>query len=166
MNIFLNNLVSTIGLATTIIGFIYVGRKLQVLDDLVETVEKMKHNLNVISVFLVKKFSDFNYEDLKQYSPFQLTKHGEEFIASLGFDKVFAAEKENFFGAIDDDAPKKKYDVEISAIKSIYMLLDEPYMDFLKTYLYEHPDRKIERIAPTLGVYIRDHYLAEHPEIN
>jgi hypothetical protein len=33
MNIFIS-MVTSIGLASTIVGFIYVGRKLQILDDL------------------------------------------------------------------------------------------------------------------------------------
>ena len=51
-------------------------------------------------------------------------------------------------------------------ILSIYFLMDKPFMNFLKQYMYDHPDERIDRLAPTLGVYIRNHYLAEHPEIN
>ena len=98
---------------------IWVGRKLQVLDDLQATSEKIKHNVKVISDFLIAKAGDFNHSELQNYSPLALTENGEKFIRDLGFDKVFEANKADFFNCIDHDAPKLKYDVEISAIRSI-----------------------------------------------
>jgi hypothetical protein len=38
-------------------------------------------------------------------------------------------------------------------------------MKFLKVYFYNNPTRNLENTAPTLGVYLRDRYLADHPEI-
>ena len=169
MNIFsntVNGIISLLGLTTTVAGFIYIGRKLQILDELKKTVDVIKHNLKVVTDFLIKKFPDFNHEDLRNYSPVQLSEHGKGFITSIGFDAVFVENKKDFFGVIDDDLPKMKYDVQTSAIKSIYSLSDNAYMDRVKTYLYEHPDRKMDRVASTLGIYVRDAYLAEHPEIN
>jgi len=158
--------ISIIGFTSMIIGFIYIGRKLQILDELKETVDTIKHNLKIVTDFLMKKFPDFNHEDIHNYSPFRLSDHGMGFIKSLGFNRVFKENKKDFFNFIDSDAPKMKYDVQIGAIKSMYALSENAYMDFLKTYLYEHPDQKMDVIASTFAVYIRDHYLAEHPEIN
>ena len=84
-------------------------------------------------------------------------------MASIRF---FKEHKKDFFDFIDEEDPRVKYDVELSAIKSIYFLLDKTFMNFLKTYMYNHPEKRINSIAPTLGIYIRDYYLAEHPEIN
>ena len=162
-----SNLISTIGLASTmIIGFVYIGRKLQILDDIKGTIDKMKHNVKIIADFLTKKEPDFDNSKLKNYSPLQLTDEGLEFVMSLGFDKVFKNHQKDFFDFISEETPQVKYDVELSAIKSINFLLDKSFMNFLKTYMYNHPEKRLERMAPTLGVYIRDHYLAEHPEIN
>ncbi len=169
MNTFLNDfngVISVIGFTSMVVGFIYVGKKLQILDELKDTVDVIKHNLKVVTDFLIKKFPDFNHEDLRNYSPVQLSEHGKDFIMSIGFDMIFMENKKDFFEVIDDDSPKMKYDVQTSAIKSIYALSDKAYMDRVKTYLYDHPDRKMDRVASTLGIYIRDYYLAEHPEIN
>ena len=169
MNTFLNDIngvISVVGFTSMFIGFVYIGRKLQILDELRETVEVIKHNLKVVTDFLIKKFPDFNHEDLRNYSPVQLSEHGKGFIRSIGFDTIFMQNKKDFFGVIEDDLPKMKYDVQTSAIKSIYALSDKSYMDRVKTYLYDHPDRKMDRVAATLGIYVRDAYLAEHPEIN
>ncbi|HEU0080991.1 MAG TPA: hypothetical protein VFQ72_03125 [Candidatus Paceibacterota bacterium] len=38
-------------------------------------------------------------------------------------------------------------------------------MKFLKAYFYNNPARNLPNTAQTLGIYVRDLYLAEHPEI-
>ncbi len=159
------NIILAIGVSSIVISLIYIGRKLQILDDLKITMEKMKQNLNVVCNFLIKNNDNFDPNELKTLSPFQLTQIGKDFISGLGFDKVFKDHKADFLTFIDSEQPKLKYDVEASAIKSISVLYDKEYMQFLKVYFYNNPTRNFENTAPTLGVYIRDAYLAEHPEI-
>ena len=165
MNTSFISIVTLLGVASTVGGLIYVGRKLQVLDDLKETVDKIKLNLKVVSDFLTKDNAEFDPSELQSYSPYQLTPKGQELVKSLGFDSVFDKHQDEFFKFITSEEPKLKYDVELSAIKSIAALSDKEYMSFLKIYLYNNPSRSIENIAPTLGVYVRDKYLATHPEI-
>lgn len=159
------NIIITIGVTSVILGLLYIGRKLQILDDLQLTVNKIKTNVKVVSDFLTRNNSKFNSSELQMYSPLQLTDDGEKFIKEIGFDNVLAKNKPDFFRCIENDNPKLKYDVEISAIKSISALYDKEYMNFLKVYLYNHPNRNLQDTAPTLGVYVRDMYLKEHPEI-
>ena len=158
------NVITTIGVVSIIGGLIYIGRKLQILDTLTITTEKMKTNLNAIANHMIKGYN-FDPSELKTYSPIQLTDVGKEFIKTLGFDNVFEKNKKDFFSSIDNENPKLKYDVESAAIKSISVLYEKEYMNFLKVFFYNHPARNIENTAPTLGVYIRDQYLTEHPEI-
>lgn len=159
------SIITTVGVASTIGGFIYVGRKLQILDDLKVTVDTIKWNLKVVTDFLTRTNENFDASELKGYSPLTLTPEGEDSIKRLGFDVVFAKNKADFFDYIDGEKPKLKYDVEIAAIRSIFIFYDKEYMKFLKIFFYNTPKRNIENTAPTLGVYIRDKYLAEHPEI-
>ena len=159
------NTILAIGVPSIIGAFIYVGKKLQVLEDLKISVDKMKHNLSVVCNFLIKNSDDFSSSELKTLSPLQLTQEGNDLIKNIGFDKVFSEHRKDFFAFIDDEQPKLKYDVEIAAIKSIYFLYDKDFMQFLKIFFYNKPERNFENTAPTLGVYIRDAYLAEHPEI-
>ncbi len=154
-----------IGIVSIIGGLIYIGRKLQILDDLQELSKNMKHNIQVISNFLTRNNKGFNSSELKSMSPLTLTEEGNKFISELTFDDVFAENKQEFFGYIDSEKPKFKYDVENAAIKSIYALSDNDFMDFLKIFLYNNPNRTMDDTAPTLGVYIRDKYLEAHPEI-
>ena len=111
------NVITTIGVVSVITGLIYIGRKLQILDELKTTVDKIKNNLKVVSDYLVKNHNKFNPKELQTYSPLSLTDEGRKFIEQIGFDNVFTANKLDFFACIDSDHPKLKYDVEISAIK-------------------------------------------------
>lgn len=158
-------IIGTIGFASTICGLIFIGRKLQVLDDLDVTVHKMKFNMKVMCDFLTRNNSNFNPSELQALSPLQLTDAGKKLIADIGFDKIFRENQKEFFHCIDEEKPVLKYDVETTAIKSIYFLSEKPYLQALKIYFYNNPDRNLENTAPTLGVYVRDAYLVAHPEI-
>lgn len=160
-----NTFVSAVGFPVMVGWFIYIGRKLQVLDTVAKDVDILKHNSKVVSDFLTKNFSDFNPSELKANSPYQLTEKGMQFIKEIGFDKVFTENKKYFFDCIELNSPKLKYDVEAAALQSIYFLAEKSYMDFLKVYFYNNPERNMQNTAPTLGVYVRDKYLDEHPEI-
>jgi hypothetical protein len=159
------NIIITIGVAAVVGGLIYIGRKLQILDDLKITTDRIKANVKVVSDFLTRDNKNFNPTELQAYSPLRLTPEGEDFIKKTGFDKIFSENKADFFRCIEGEKPKLKYDVEIAAIKSISMLYDKEYMNFLKVLFYNTPSRSMENTAPTLGVYLRDKYLAVHPEI-
>lgn len=167
MNVFegMSELFALIGLPSMLGGFFFLGRKLQTLDSLHETTKGIKHNLAVVTNFLTRHHAEFDPSELQTLSPLQLTEGGKEFIESVGFDKVFAEHKEKFFQFINQEAPKFKYDVELAAIKSIIAFSQEPFMDFLKIYFYNNPNRSLDNVSPTLGIYIRDFYLLEHPEI-
>jgi hypothetical protein len=164
-NISVVDVIITIGVPAVVGCLIYIGRKLQILEDLKLTVDKIKGNVKVVSDYLVKNHNKFDPAELRAYSPILLTEQGQQFIRTIGFDNVFKERERDFFGCIDSEKPKLKYDVEAAAIKSIHILYEKPYMDFLKVYLYNNPKRSIENIAPTLGVYVRDKYLEKHPEI-
>ncbi len=165
-NLTMLNIITSIGFAAFIGAFIYIGRKLQVLDDLKETSDKMKENLNVVCNYLIKNNDSFDSKNLKTFSPMQLTEEGKGFIEKIGFRYVFEEHKKAFFDFIDSEQPKLKYDVETAAIKSIAALSDKDYMNFLKVFFYNNPLQNFQNTAPTLGVYVRDAYLAEHPEIS
>lgn len=159
------NLIQNVGIPVIVAALLYIGRKLQVLDGLEKTTGKIKSNVKVISDYLVRAHPDFSHDELQAYSPLKLTPGGKKLIKDLGFDNVFEQYKNEFFDFIDHDEPKQKYDVEVAAIKSISVFSNNDYMGFLKTFFYNNPERSIQNTAPTLGVYVRDKYLAEHTEI-
>jgi hypothetical protein len=161
----INSIVLVIGIPSIVVALVLFGRKLQILEDLDGLCKLMKHNIVVIGNYLTRNHNTFNPSELRTMSPYTLTDQGKNLISSIGFDKVMANNKADFFSFIDSEHPKLKYDVENSAIKSIHFLLDKPYMEFLKVFLYNNPSRSMRDLAPTLGVHVRDAYLKEHPEI-
>jgi len=161
----INAFVVAIGLPTAIAALIYIGRKLQVLDNIEDSSEKVRHNIKVMCDYLTRHHTKFDPKELQSFSPLRLTGVGEKFIKDVNFATIFEENKDAFLKVIDDDKPRFKFEVETSAIKSIYYLSGSPFMDFLKVFFYNHPHRNMENTAPTLGVYIRDKYLEMHPEI-
>lgn len=160
-----NTAVVVIGLPTIIGVALNIGGKLHLLESLEESTKKMKHNLKVMSDYLIRHHGKFDPTQLQSFSPLSLTETGTKFIKDIGFDNVFSSNKREFFELVDNDNPKLKYDVELAAIKSVYLLYDKEYMNFLKVLFYNDPKRTLENTAPTLGIYVRDAYLKEHPEI-
>ena len=165
MSLSLFNIISTLGIVAILTAFLYVGKKLQILESMDECMRKIKTNVNVITLYLTRHHAQFNPSELQTLSPFQLTPTGEDFIKSIGFDTVFAQHESDFFAFVDSEQVRLKYDVETAAIKSIYGLYEKPFMEFLKIFFYNHPDRNLENTASALGVYVRDKYLAKHPGI-
>ena len=161
----LNAIVVLVGVPASVAGLVYIGRKLQTLDSLEESMSRVKHNLNITTHFLIRHHENFDLKELQTFSPIQLTEEGKGLVRELGFDNVFRTHQSEFFGCIDAEHPKLKYDVENAAIKSLYTLQGVDYMEFLKVFFYNNPSRNLENTAPTLGIYLRDQYLAVHPEI-
>lgn len=154
-----------IGIPSTIGGLIYIGRKLQILDDLKIEFAEMKNDIKYIALFLSKKFNDFSIQNINSFSPAVLNENGWNTIKKLNFEGIFAENKRKFFDEITKTEPKLKYDVEKSAIMSIYILSENDFMKPLKIYMYNNPFEKMTDLASIMGIYIRDKYLAEHPEI-
>ena len=129
------NTIATLGIASIVAALIYIGKKLQVLDDLQITTGKIKTNLKIVSDYLTISRSDFNHKELEAYSPLKMTPAGEKLVKGLGFDEVFNKQQADFFHYIDGEEPKLRYDVENAAIRSIAALSDQKYMEFLKVFL-------------------------------
>ncbi|PIQ79771.1 MAG: hypothetical protein COV79_03075 [Parcubacteria group bacterium CG11_big_fil_rev_8_21_14_0_20_41_14] len=146
-------------------AFIYIGRKLQILDDLKETTKKVKYNLKVIADFLISN-SVFNPKELESYSPLKLTELGMQKVQNSGFEKIFNEHKDKFFNFIESEEAKTKYDVEIASIKSISALFYKDFFGPLKNYFYDNPEIDENQTKITLGVYLRDEYLKEHTDID
>jgi hypothetical protein len=159
------DVILTIGIVSIIGAFIYIGRKLQILDDLKETMDKAKHNIKFICDSLTQSKIKFDPTYLRAFSPLQLTDKGIEIINAVEFNKIFNENKPDFINFINSENPKTRYDTELSSIKSIVSLFDKEYFYPVKKYLYENPGLDERSMRTILGVYVRDKYLEAHPEI-
>ncbi len=162
----INAVVVLVGVPTIVIGLIYVGRKLQILDELQKTTRKIKHNIRVISNAMIKASGvDFDHTLLQDYSPLRLTEDGTKYLEETGFETIFEENEAYFFSLIDEEEPKTKYDVELLAIKSVSMCSEASFMNSVKIYLFNHPKDSFTRFGKVAGVYIRDKYLEKHTKI-
>ena len=154
-----------IGIPAIICGCVLIGRKLQILDTLKDTTDKVKHNIKVIADCLVKAPVQFDSEKLQTYSPLQLTDKGTKYLNDIGFIKIFKENEKDFFEFIDTEKPTTKYDTEISATKSFLILFERDYFKPIKEFLYTHPQDSLQAMSKIAGVYVRDSYLKNHSEI-
>lgn len=162
----LTKVIVIIGIPTIVGGCIYIGKKLQILDDLKDTMTKVKHNVKVVSDSLVRqKRVIFDPSELQAYSPLRLTNKGNEKIKEVEFDSILEKHKKDFFDFVNLDEPTTKYDVQNSSIKSIISLFDREYFTPIKKYLYNNPNVDVKLLTTTLAIYLRDKYLEEHTEI-
>ncbi len=56
----INAIILALGIPTIIGACVYIGTKLQILDDLKFTSDKIKQNLNTVCNFLIKNNDKFN----------------------------------------------------------------------------------------------------------
>ena len=130
------------------------------------TLETIKHNVRAIANCLFKaKDIDFDPSLLRDYSPLNITEQGKQYLTNTGFVKVFKENKKDFFKLIDLEKPKMKYDVEFNAVKTIFSLIEKDYFKPVKIFFYNNPRKDFRAFAKMAGVYVRDDYLEEHPEI-
>lgn len=61
----LNSLMVGIGVPSIIMAFIYVGKKLQVLDLIQKDVGDLTHNIQVIAQYLIRHHDEFDSSRLK-----------------------------------------------------------------------------------------------------
>lgn len=162
----LNQIVVLVGVPAIGGWLVFLGRKLQRIDDTGKTIEVIKRNVKTIANSLTNcDHVSFDNSLLQDYSPLQLTPKGEQFIRDKGFDSLFSENKEKFFAVIDADHPTSKFDVESSSYKSIVALLHKEFFNPIKKYYYEHPKESVQNFAKVAGVYVRDRYLEEHKNI-
>lgn len=164
----INAVLIALGVPTIIASAIYIGRKLQVLDDIRDAHDKTKKNIGVIAGCLATSpHIGFDQTKLASYSPLRLTKEGEKYLQTVGFAKIFQKYPDPFFNFINDENPTTKFDVEASAFKAFMFLLGtSQHFRPLKIYAFNHPKEDLREIAKYASIYIRDEYLERHPEIS
>lgn len=144
----------------------YIGQKLQILTSLNKTSNTIKANIRAISNALIDSETvEWDGRYLKDYSPLTLTQEGIEYLKQTNFIDVFEQHENDVFDYIIQESPQTKYDVENASVTSVLSLADEEYMEPVKVYLYNHPKDSMSKLAKIAGVYVRDKYLAAHPDI-
>jgi len=159
----LYNFIVGIGVASIVICLVYIGRKLQILDDLKATSEKIKNNLKVVCDHLTgTDGTAFESGKLQTYSPISLTDLGKKYLKDIGFIEVFNQNCDDFYGYIESEKSTSDYDIENAAIRSVSVLFDKEYFQPVKEYLYNHPKEDKSELLKVAGIYVRDRYQDKH----
>ena len=157
---------SLIGIPTIIGCLIYIGKKIQILNELHSSIQKIKHNIKVISDSLIRsQYIEFDHTILEPYSPLRLTDKGKTYLDELGLIQIIKDNKKDFFEYIQSETPTTKLDVELAAMKAVRFLFDKPYFDSIKVHLYNHPEENFSNMTSAAGIFLRDTFLEEHQEI-
>jgi hypothetical protein len=133
------------------------------------TMGKMKDNILVIVTYLSTSAANRGKLDtslIQIMSPMIITPQGYEALASSGFKAIFDIPKHRaqIMSYLRSQNPRTKLDMESLSIVSFATFLEKNFMDPIKTYLFNNPSAR-ESYQTLAGLYIRDEYLKDHPEI-
>jgi len=133
------------------------------------TMGRMKDNILVIITYLSTNAPNRGKLDtslIKMMSPMRITPQGHEVLVDSGFMAVFNTPryKAQYMSYLRSQNPRTKLDVESLAIVSFATFLEKDFMNPIKTYLFNNPAVR-ETYQTLAGLYIRDEYFKDHPEI-
>ena len=131
---------------------------------------KVKENVLIVITYLSSRATNRGRLDttlIRNMSPMTIMEKGKQILDDSGFIEIFdkSDNREKILSYLLKRSPKTKLDVETLAIITFSTFLKEDFMSPIKTYLYEHSDTR-EDYMTLAGLYIRDEFLKEHPEIS
>jgi hypothetical protein len=151
-------------------GFVYMrismGKQLEPINT---KLGKVKDNVVVIITHLSATASARGRLDtnlIQVMSPMVLTDQGRQVLNDSGFVDIVESPacRAEVLSYLDRQLPNTRLDVENQAILSVSALLEKDFMNPVKVYLYNNPNIR-ETFVTLAGIYIRDEYLKDHPEI-
>jgi hypothetical protein len=72
----INSVVVLVGLPTITAALIFIGKKLQILEFLEVSTDKIKHNMKVVSDYLIRNHTKFDPKELQDSNKY-LSEHPE-----------------------------------------------------------------------------------------
>ena len=131
--------------------------------------------INDISVWIMKKDKSMIPLFMSKHSPYYLNPTGIALLEASGGKKCIDENIDFFISRLEDVNPTTPYDVEEKAMGVIIGSKGLPLFNPIKNYIYFQPDivelagEKVEisifATASVMGIYLRDIYLAKHPEV-
>ncbi len=101
----INAIVVGIGIPTIIVGAIYIGRKLQILDDL----KPLRDKFAIVESRVSDLWAD---RTAPAHSPRQLNDKGESILTGSGIKEVIEEKKNDLFAKVKETNPSNAYDAE------------------------------------------------------
>ncbi|MBI3088210.1 MAG: hypothetical protein HYY91_04925 [Candidatus Omnitrophica bacterium] len=94
------------------------------------------------------------------HSPTVLTEIGVRMLQESGFMDVFRLQGQKILDAVEAKSPKLKYDAEEISIDVLLSMRDDPIMEPLKSYAFQHGLNLTEMLIAA-GIYVRDRVIEE-----
>lgn len=168
----INKIIIIIGIPSIIGGCIYIGRKLQILDDLKEDVNNLdklsKCSTNAIVEIQThlsgKGFAINHTLAYSANSPIQLTDYGEMLMKESGFtDIIKNQEKRDYLvKLVKDKNPTTNYDIQDYSMNTMKELAqkNDTVVVPLKEYAFKE-GLTLEIILNSAGIVLRDEVMKE-----
>ena len=149
------------------------------LKELKKTNAKLFEFIIEIRTFLATKFPEFGTMVAAKNSPRKLTEEGIRLFNDIGGKAFLEINGAKLMAKIDSEEPKTPFDVELSALGSLYAHLNDDMFNDLKRWVYYSSPRKMiidgkEQnreitmcdVCFVVSIPLRDMYLEAHPEIH
>lgn len=162
-------IILSIGIPSIILALIYIGRKLQSLDDMGGNISDLKIEIAEIKVdckniwqIISRHGEDICSLKTKIYgspgSPMKPNENGKKLLEDSGFYKIYPELKDELFALMDSYQPRTLYDYEKIAEKVLSKFQNNPLMDPLKEYVVNNQNESLELIFRVAAWVIRDDY--------
>ncbi len=112
----IQDIISFIGIPTIVIALIYIGRKLQVLDTVEKTVEKIYERFIKVEERVNTLWKD---EVAPAHSPRQLNDIGKKILNESGIKEIIEKNKDTLLSKVRALNPTNAYDAEQAAISVV-----------------------------------------------
>ncbi len=144
----------------TILGLaVFLGRKLQIVDDLKNSFEKVQGDIRSILERISKMEGGFA-KVIGPGSPLSPTELGARYIRESGLEKVLTSKKDSLIKSIRELLPPNPadYDVQETAKRVLTSLRDDSMMRGIKEYAFQNA-LDVDVILNTGALWLRDDYL-------
>jgi len=152
-----------------------VGRKLQIMDDLKDGLEKIKKDIDKIRedikmlIDRVSKLEGKMEGVIGRSSPLSPTALGARYIKESGLAAILddKGEKELLREKLKADLPKNysDYDVQESSRRILFSLKDDPMMRPVKEYAFQN-GLEVEVILGAAALWLRDDFMGVSRKIS
>ncbi|MFA6142388.1 MAG: hypothetical protein WC738_03735 [Candidatus Omnitrophota bacterium] len=94
-------------------------------------------------------------------SPQNITETGKKVLTDCGLISFIETNKSDLIKKIESAKPQTNYDIEKQSIDLIMSYIDDPRINTVKDYSYQHAEFALATILTAGGLYLRNLYMKE-----
>jgi hypothetical protein len=157
------------------------GHILPKLQDISTSISGLAGSFNNLVIHLGAKDQSLDKSLFMSKSPLQLTPLGLEILLAIGGKDFIDAHVDTLISEMDAIGVKTALDSQTIAPLVINKVSNEDSFIFIKNFIYKNPIYRTKTVSSEeeisvsldmstvsniLGIYLRDKYLAKHPDLN